>query len=62
MTPEQGRAYEKSLYDSIPGKPGDSAVMRLARQVGYVDISDAIDNFYATVGSQLQMMGCPLNR
>lgn len=40
MTPEQGRAYEQSLYDSIPGKPGDSAVMRLARRAGY---SDAID-------------------
>jgi len=62
MTPEQGRAYEKRLYDSIPGKAGDSFTLRFARQVGYVDISDAIDNFYATVGSQLQMMGCPLNR
>lgn len=40
MTPEQGRAYEQSLYDSISGKPGDSAVMRLARRAGY---SDAID-------------------
>lgn len=62
MTPEQGRAYEQKLYDSLPGKAGDSFTLRFARQVGYVDISDAIDNFYATVGSQLQMMGCPLNR
>lgn len=58
----EGKAAWARQYASVPGKSGDSFSLRMARQAGYVDINDAIDNFYATVGSQLQMMGCPLNR
>lgn len=39
-TPAEGKAQDQRLYNSIPGQPGDSASMRLARQMGY---SDAID-------------------
>ena len=62
LASEVASANDRALYASLPGKAGDSFTLRFARQAGYVDISDAIDNFYATVGSQLQMMGCPLNR
>ena len=62
LASEVASANDRALYASLPGKAGDSFTLRFARQVGYVDISDAINNFYATVGSQLQMMGCPLNR
>jgi len=52
----------QQLYDSIPGKQGDSFTVRMARQAGYIDIEDVIQNFNQRSINQLEELGCSLRR